>query len=133
MRKILSWLIWEIHKLGFERQEKYVNPIQKQSPGGVLYSAQKLKFSAKNFFSKFNQIRSFLQIWSHLQKKSLMEKKGVLRNLEKFTGKHLYQSLFFEKLQASVPWRKWFKVNGLGEIRSCLYREKLDLVREAIK
>ena len=115
MRKILSWLIWEIHKLGgncknwllitkktwrntFERQEKYVNPIQKQSPGGVLYSAQKLKFFAKNFFSKFNQIRSFLQIWSHLQKKSLMEKKGVFRNLEKFTGKHLYQSLFFEKV-----------------------------------
>ena len=32
-----------------------------------------MKFSIKNFFSKFDQIRSFLRIWSHLLKKSLME------------------------------------------------------------
>ena len=36
-------------------------------------TAQKMKFSIKNFFSKCNQIRRKLQIWSHLQKKSLME------------------------------------------------------------
>ena len=35
--------------------------------------AQKMKFSIKNFFSKYDQIRSFLRIWSHLLKKSLME------------------------------------------------------------
>ena len=33
-------------------------------------SAQKMKFSIKDFFSKCNQILSFLQIWSHLLKKS---------------------------------------------------------------
>ena len=32
-----------------------------------------MKFSIKDFFSKYDQIRSFLQIWSHLLKKSLME------------------------------------------------------------
>ena len=32
-----------------------------------------MKFSIKDFFSKFNQIRSFLRIWSHLLKKSFME------------------------------------------------------------
>ena len=37
------------------------------------YTAQKMKFSIKNFFSKCDQIRSFLQIWSHSLKKSLME------------------------------------------------------------
>ena len=37
------------------------------------YTAQKMKFSIKDFFSKCDQIRSFLQIWSHLLKKSLME------------------------------------------------------------
>ena len=37
------------------------------------YTAQKMKFSIKNFFSKWDQIRSFLQIWSHLLKTSLME------------------------------------------------------------
>ena len=38
-----------------------------------LHTAQKMKFSIKNFFSKRDQIRSFLQILSHLLKKSLME------------------------------------------------------------
>ena len=38
-----------------------------------FYTAQKMKFSIKDFFSKCQQIRSFLRIWSHLLKKSLME------------------------------------------------------------
>ena len=37
------------------------------------FTAQKMKFSVKNFFSKCDQIRRFLRIWSHLLKKSLME------------------------------------------------------------
>ena len=32
---------------------------------------KKMKFSTKDFFSKYDQIRSFLQILSHLLKKSL--------------------------------------------------------------
>ena len=39
----------------------------------VRYTAQKLKFSIKDLFSKWDQICSFLRIWSHLLKKSLME------------------------------------------------------------
>ena len=39
----------------------------------TYHTAQKMKFSIKNFFSKSDQIRSFLWIWSHLLKKSLME------------------------------------------------------------
>ena len=38
------------------------------------YTAQKMKFLIKDFFSKCDQIRSFLRICSHLLKKSLMEK-----------------------------------------------------------
>ena len=37
------------------------------------FTEQKMKFSIKDFFSKYDQIRSFLQIWSYLLKKSLME------------------------------------------------------------
>ena len=37
------------------------------------YTAQKMKFSIKHFFSKYDQIRSFLRIWSYLLKKFLME------------------------------------------------------------
>ena len=36
-------------------------------------TAQKMKFSIKDFFSKCDQIRKKLQIWSHLLQKSLME------------------------------------------------------------
>ena len=44
-------------------------------PVGVSlsFTAQKLKFSIKDFFSKCDQIGSFQRIWSHLLKKSLME------------------------------------------------------------
>ena len=36
-------------------------------------NAQKMKFSIKDFFSKYDQIRKKLRIWPHLLKKSLME------------------------------------------------------------
>ena len=36
-------------------------------------TAQKMKFSIKDFFRKCDQIRSFLRICSHLLEKSLME------------------------------------------------------------
>ena len=36
-------------------------------------TAQKMKISIKDFFSKCDQIRSFLRSWSHLLKKSLTE------------------------------------------------------------
>ena len=42
-------------------------------PETGLGTTQKMKFSIKGFFSKWDQIRSFLRIWSHLLKKSLME------------------------------------------------------------
>ena len=37
------------------------------------HTAQKIKFSIKDFFSKCDQIRGFLRIWSYLLKKSLTE------------------------------------------------------------
>ena len=37
------------------------------------FSAQKMKFSIQDFFSKCDQIRGFLRIWSHLLKKLLLE------------------------------------------------------------
>ena len=37
------------------------------------HTAQKMKFSIKDFFSKCDQIRMKRRSWSHLLKKSLME------------------------------------------------------------
>ena len=39
----------------------------------ATFTAQKMKFSIKDFFSNCDQTHSFLQIWLHLLKKSLME------------------------------------------------------------
>ena len=36
-------------------------------------TAQKMKFSIRDFFRKWDQIRSLPRIWSHLLKKSLLE------------------------------------------------------------
>ena len=42
--------------------------------GSSIYNtAQKMKFSIKDFYSKCDQIRRKLRIWSHLLKKSSME------------------------------------------------------------
>ena len=42
---------------------------------GIIVSstAQKMKFSIKDFFGKYQEICTFLWIWLHLTKKSLME------------------------------------------------------------
>ena len=61
-------------------------------------TAQKMKFSMKDFFSKCDQILGKLPIWSHLLKKSLMENfifvqcvfKKVLGYLQKFMSLSLY-------------------------------------------
>ena len=39
----------------------------------IANTAQKMKFSIKDFCSKCDQIRSFLRIWSHLLMKSIVE------------------------------------------------------------
>ena len=39
----------------------------------ITHTAQKMKISIEDFFSKCDQIRSKLRIWSHLLRKSLMK------------------------------------------------------------
>ena len=97
-----------------------------------------MKFSIKDFFSGGEQISRILRNCSNLLKTFFKEnfffrsvqftfakitdrsshqrcsiKKGVLRNFAKFTGKHLYQSLFFNKAAGLKKrlWHRWFPVN----------------------
>ena len=44
-----------------------------KSSTNISFTAQKMKFSIKDFFEKCDQIGSFMRIWSHLLKKPLME------------------------------------------------------------
>ena len=50
-----------------------MKPIKPIKLADVTPTAQKMEFSIKDFFSKYDQIRRKLWIWSQLLKKSLME------------------------------------------------------------
>ena len=50
-----------------------IQPVDSYSKLFFCLTAQKMKFSIEDFFSKYDQIRRKLWIWSHLLKKSLME------------------------------------------------------------
>ena len=54
-------------------------------------------------------------------------KKGLLRNVTKFTGKHLCQSLFFNKvtLLKKRLWRRWFPVKFAKFLRPPFFTEHL--------
>ena len=69
------------------------------------YTAQKMKFPIKNFFSKCDQIRSKLRIWSHLMKKSLM---GNFIFLVILLPK---EESFFNPIQVG-PFRGWSRMGG---------------------
>ena len=56
--------------------ESYSEPCQTsvmKHPMKIHNTAQKMKFSIKDFFRKCDQIRRKLRIWSHLLNKPLME------------------------------------------------------------
>ena len=60
----------------------------------LLGTAQKIKFSIKNFISNCDQIRRKLPIWSHLLKKSLMEYFHFLCSVGKFSWFRLTTPVF---------------------------------------
>ena len=77
-----------------------------------------LFFNSKTRFFVFRSSHHKCSMW-----------KGVLRNFTKFTGKHLCQSLFLIKLQASACnfikkrlWHRCFHVNFVKFIRTPFYR-----------
>ena len=80
-----------------------------------MCTAQKIKFSIKDFFSKCDQIRRELRIWSHLLKKSLME--NLIFCAVKIEGLQLV-TLFKERLQyrcSLVSFEKFFRTNVFAE------------------
>ena len=60
-------------------------------------TAQKRKFSIKNFFSKCYQIREKLRIWSHLLKKSLMENFIFCTLKARSLRKYLFRRWFIDR------------------------------------
>ena len=67
--------------------------------------------------AKSNEIElreEFMIRWREEEPPEVFCKKGVLRNLAKFTGKHLCQSLFFNKVAGN-----FLKNETLAQLFSC--------------
>ena len=70
----------------------------------TLITAQKVKFSIKDFFSKCNQIRIFLRIWSNLLKKCLIEKKTSF----------FCRMDIVESIKVLPSWKNYYNFRGMS-------------------
>ena len=69
-------------------------------------------FPSKLFFKK-NWSQNHIFTHCRNSRREMFCKKGVLRNLAKFTGKHLWQSLFFNKVKDLI------EKETLSQVFSC--------------
>ena len=103
----------------------------------TIDTAQKMKFSIKDFFSKCDQIHSYLRIWSHLLKRSLMESVifcAVWLKTERVTNKRLNFAFDFHESerQAFISYlhfhlwnHLWVKYHN-DTTRLCVKKQKTD-------
>ena len=79
--------------------------------------------------TKFGLMRKYFQVRS--SRPEVVRKKDVLRNFTKITGKHLSQSLFFNKVAGARPttllkmklWHRCFPVNFVKFLRRPFFIE----------
>ena len=70
------------------------------------------------------------QLFSEAATAGVLQKRGVLRNFTKFTGKHLCQSLFFNKVAGL--WHRCFPVNFVKFLRTPFLQNTSGRLRLAI-
>ena len=97
----------------------------------IAITAQKMKFSIKDFFSKCGQIRSFLPIWSHLLKNYLIENSIsravdviMLKNPDKELKENLIKLEIINAQSEQYSWRNNVELFGiLNEISDDLLEQ----------
>ena len=107
----VTWAIQAVFSTWPKGQDKNLN---------ISRTKRAFKMKQKVFFIIFKGLslkqikRIFFGRWEHLRdqfrssRPKLFCKKGVLRNFAKFTGKHLCQSLFFNKVAGLRLWHSDF-------------------------
>ena len=119
--------------------EAYLEPSRRSTIGHFCKNNQRLK--AVNNFRKNASCQMFDRVLNTpLSSKKVrsshpevLSKKGVLRNIAKFTGKHLCQSLIFNEVAGprsaswlkKKPWHKCFCVNFVKFLRTHFFIEHL--------
>ena len=98
----------------------------------LLTTAEGFNTSSSFYIKSINAIFLMINI-GRSSRPELFCKKGVLRNFTKFTGKHLCQGLFFNKvaglrpatLLKKRPWHRCFPVNFTKFLRKPFLTEHL--------
>ena len=104
----------------------------KRSPGKKIFMAQQLIYVRIYLFTLIFFIKIVNAIINRSNRQEVLYKKGVHRHFAKFTGKHLWLSLFFNKvaglrvsflikLQAFIKkrlWHRYFSVNFAKFLRT---------------
>ena len=116
IHKILT-VIWHLRCGQFSScaiTERYFHVFKNKN----VNTAQKMKFSIKNFFSKCNQIRRLRRIWSYSLKKSLREnfifcavKERCNQNMNFIVFKYFDNYLnnaFVKGFKSSLSLRNWY-------------------------
>ena len=81
----------QFHSIRYCCTEIWINTICFKKYKANSHTAQKMRFSIKNFCSKCDQIHDFLRIWLHLLKMTLLEKFIFLRG-----GVHIENDIYYK-------------------------------------
>ena len=115
-------------------------PFHKSTSGGLLLIFIFLFLLNNSSLSELSGLEQFDESFEKSKRCSnrnnrpqVFCKKGVLRNLIKFTGKHLCRSLFFNKFAGLLPatlfkkrlWHRCFPVNFIKFLRTLFFTEHL--------
>ena len=99
LERLLLRVFQRTSLLGFKSPERLITMF-------VFYilNIKSVQTNTRYFLLLVNNLELIMSIWFRSSRLKVFCKKGVLRNFTKFTGKHLCQSIFFNKNYGSRHW-----------------------------
>ena len=105
----------------------FIVPSQCSLPKLQLHAERKLSNDFYCIVFLFKKKSSLLTLNTTCCRSSRLEvfcKKGVLKSFANFLGKHLRQSLFFNKVEKKRPWHRCFPVNFSSFFKNIFFHKK---------
>ena len=121
--KLTFWL--DLWQKDWDKKRKHPETFWPSNSEGYFYFKSLLYHSTKSTIQdQAFSVANYLAFVNPDQKQppEVFYKKGVLRNVTKFTGKHLFLSLFFNKVAGTLLkkrlWHRCFPVNFVTFLRT---------------